>query len=91
MPYSDIFAWMVMITGYAQNGLLDLALKLFNEIPQRNLVSWNTMIAGLHRMVMVKKLSSFFRQMHLANARADLKTFSSILLVCADLEALQQE
>ncbi|GLJ25064.1 hypothetical protein SUGI_0479550 [Cryptomeria japonica] len=33
--------------GYAQNGDLDAALSLFKQMPQRNVVSWTTMMAGI--------------------------------------------
>ena len=35
-----------MIVGYAHNCLVDEAVKLFDEIPERNLVSWTSMILG---------------------------------------------
>ncbi|KAJ6309141.1 hypothetical protein OIU76_018685 [Salix suchowensis] len=35
-----------MVTGNAKNGELGLARALFNEMPERNVVSWNAMIAG---------------------------------------------
>ncbi|GLJ14093.1 hypothetical protein SUGI_0225880 [Cryptomeria japonica] len=34
------------LSGYAQNGILDEALRLFNEMPQPNVVSWTAIIAG---------------------------------------------
>jgi len=74
-----------MITGYAQNRLLDMALKLFNEMPQRNLVSWNAVIVGFAQSGNGEEALQSFRQMQLANVRADSKTFSSILQVCAGL------
>ena len=35
-----------MIVGYAQNCLVDEAAKLFDEMPERNLVYWTSMISG---------------------------------------------
>ena len=35
-----------MIVGYAQNCLVDEAAKLFDEMPERNLVSWTSVILG---------------------------------------------
>ena len=35
-----------MIVGYAQNCMVDEAAKLFDEIPERNVVSWTSLILG---------------------------------------------
>ena len=35
-----------MIVGYAQNYLVDEAAKLFDEMPERNLVSCTSVISG---------------------------------------------
>lgn len=38
-----------MIRGYFLNGLSDTAVQMFDEMPERDLVSYNTVIAGLMR------------------------------------------
>lgn len=63
IPHSDICASTPMITGYAQNGLLDMALELLNEMPQRNLVSWNAMIPGFAETANGEETLHSFRQM----------------------------
>ena len=35
-----------MIVGYAQNCMVEVAAKLFDEIPERNVVSWTSLISG---------------------------------------------
>ena len=35
-----------MITGYVQNGRVDDARELFDNITERNVISFNAMIAG---------------------------------------------
>ncbi|XAR52055.1 hypothetical protein NMG60_11006905 [Bertholletia excelsa] len=43
---SDLFVSSALIDMYAKCGQIQDAKKLFDEIPQRNVVSWTSMIAG---------------------------------------------
>ncbi|KAK8945152.1 Pentatricopeptide repeat-containing protein [Platanthera zijinensis] len=47
MPQRDSVSWNAMIDGYAKNVRMDAAKNLFGEmkVRDRNLVTWNTMIA----------------------------------------------
>ncbi|KAG8476212.1 hypothetical protein CXB51_033183 [Gossypium anomalum] len=48
-----------MVSGFVQNGLVDEASETFEQMPQKNIVSWNAMIAGYvqcKRMDMARKL-----------------------------------
>ncbi|KAF9605805.1 hypothetical protein IFM89_018532 [Coptis chinensis] len=38
-----------MLTAYAQNGQIFKARKLFDEMPERNIVAWNAMVTGYIR------------------------------------------
>lgn len=38
-----------MIAGFIQNKDLERAMKLFNEMPRKNVVSWTAMINGYVR------------------------------------------
>ncbi|GLJ25549.1 hypothetical protein SUGI_0489270 [Cryptomeria japonica] len=46
----DLVSWNSKITQYAkryaQDGHLDDACQLFNEMPERDVVAWNAMVAG---------------------------------------------
>jgi len=64
-------------------------MKLFQEMPERNMVSWNAMIAGLARNGYCDEALKVFRQMKLTSARPDLDTFASTLSACAKLAALE--
>ena len=52
-----------MATGYTQNALVDESLKLFNEMPQRNMVSWNSMIVEFADNGFVDQALKLFNEM----------------------------
>ena len=39
MEVKDVFSWTSMIDGYGKSGEVELARKLFDEMPNRNVVS----------------------------------------------------
>ncbi|KAJ0988580.1 hypothetical protein J5N97_006936 [Dioscorea zingiberensis] len=43
---SDIFAANVLLSGYSKSGHLHHARKVFDGMPQRNLISWSSMISN---------------------------------------------
>lgn len=52
-----------MISGYAKAGRMDEASWLFNRMPERNVVSWNTMVTGFLRNGDVERAVEFFKEM----------------------------
>ncbi|KAK6127643.1 hypothetical protein DH2020_038622 [Rehmannia glutinosa] len=44
---SDIVKCSIAITAHMRNGQCDLALRLFNSMPRKTTVSYNTMISGM--------------------------------------------
>ncbi|OMO81956.1 hypothetical protein CCACVL1_12127 [Corchorus capsularis] len=65
------------------NGGLGLVLNMFEELPQRDVASWNTVISSLVKEGMYEKAFEFFRLMQeIGPFRADYFTISAILSAC---------
>ena len=47
MKVKDVITWTEMVMAYMEFGLVNLALKVFDEMPEKNFVSYNTILAGL--------------------------------------------
>ncbi|KAF6176568.1 hypothetical protein GIB67_034430 [Kingdonia uniflora] len=59
----DGFAWSTMILGLIRVGDLSLARVLFEEMPGRNIASWNTMISGSVLVDMYAKCGNVARSL----------------------------
>ncbi|XP_059652183.1 pentatricopeptide repeat-containing protein At3g56550-like [Cornus florida] len=84
----DIVVCTNLIRLYAVNGLIGLAQKLFDEMPERDLVSWNSLIscysqAGLHYEAL-----KIYDRMRNLNVGFDGFSLVSLLSSCAHVGAL---
>ncbi|KAI7735418.1 hypothetical protein M8C21_033019 [Ambrosia artemisiifolia] len=65
------------------------ALQLFDEMPQRNIVSWNSLISGYAQMGRYINAKQVFLEARMENVNVSKYTYASMLSVCAgtgDLE-----
>uniref|UniRef100_A0A803LT50 Pentatricopeptide repeat-containing protein n=1 Tax=Chenopodium quinoa TaxID=63459 RepID=A0A803LT50_CHEQI len=60
---SDVYAQTALLNMYLDFGLLNDAEKVFDEMPDRNLVTWNVMITGLVKWGHLEAALALFRQM----------------------------
>lgn len=64
---SDLFAPNSMLCVYAVCGDIQYARQLFDNLPERDVVSWNTMIDGYIKSGDVKMAYGVFLDMPLKN------------------------
>jgi pentatricopeptide repeat protein len=82
---SDIFIANSLIDMYAKSGLSHVASTIFNKIGDRNIVSWNAMVANFaqnrHHFAAVELV----RQMQVHGETPNNVTFTNVLPACARL------
>ncbi|KAG9454246.1 hypothetical protein H6P81_007150 [Aristolochia fimbriata] len=87
----DVFVGNSLVFMYTRFRDMELAWKLFDRMPKRDLITWNTMISGyVKNGEPGEALKVFFKLVEEAELRADALTFVSVLPACADLGASQQ-
>ncbi|CAI9299630.1 unnamed protein product [Lactuca saligna] len=80
---SDAFVQAALIDMYGKCGSLDMALQVFNQIPFKNLVSWNSMIAGYSLKGDSKSCIQLLWKMITQQTKPNSTTLSSSLIACS--------
>lgn len=79
-----------LLNMYAKFGLLDEAQNLFDKMPERNVVSWTTMISAYSNSSLKYKALEFLILMLREGVRPNMFTYSSVLRACDGLLDLKQ-
>eukprot|EP01018_Ginkgo_biloba_P002764 Gb_31266 [translate_table: standard] len=87
---TNVFVESACVDLYAKCGNIEKARDVFDKMHHRDVVSWNTMIAGYTQNGHSEEALKLYRQMQLAGLKPDPTTFASILPACANLAALEQ-
>ncbi|KAF3774975.1 putative pentatricopeptide repeat-containing protein [Nymphaea thermarum] len=74
-----------LLDMYAKCGRLDVSSELFNEMPDKNIISWNAIISAYNQASQHKEAVGLFYRMRLQNIKPDKVTSSGILTACAHL------
>jgi pentatricopeptide repeat protein len=86
----DVFVGSVLVDMYANCKSTGSSRQVFNRIPDRDMVLWNTSIAGYVRNGCDEEAWKLFCQMQRENTGMSTFTFASVLRACAGLVALEQ-
>lgn len=84
----DLFVAASLVHMYARFGFVSDARRVFNEMPVRDLGSWNAMISSYCQSGRAAEALSLFEDMRRNGVRMDCVTVSSVLPVCAPLNDL---
>ena len=85
---SSPFVEIALANFYAKCEDIVLARKVFDEITDKNLVAWSTMISGYPKIGLVNEALSLFRDMQKAGVVPDEVTMVSVISACAASGAL---
>ncbi|KAH7294183.1 hypothetical protein KP509_28G059600 [Ceratopteris richardii] len=85
----DAVVGNAILDMYAKCGKLDMAQKVFNELPVRCVVSWTTLIAGYCEHGYDQKALSLFGKMKQHDLLPDAVVLSCVLKACASLGAAE--
>eukprot|EP01018_Ginkgo_biloba_P030321 Gb_23084 [translate_table: standard] len=79
-----------LLDMYAKCGNIECARQVFERMIQRDVVSWNSIIAGYVQNGPANEALKLFNQMPSKSVKPDSVTITSVLPACARLGALQQ-
>ncbi|KAM7275700.1 hypothetical protein ACFE04_017566 [Oxalis oulophora] len=86
--HSDVYVGTALVDVYAKCGNVEAAVKVFDEMVERNIVTWNSMIVGFLHNKFYDSVVSFFREL-VVDFRPDQVSFSSVLSTCANMGGLE--
>ncbi|XP_071700694.1 pentatricopeptide repeat-containing protein At3g05340 [Rutidosis leptorrhynchoides] len=79
-----------LITAYFGSGCFSSGRRVFEEINDRNVVTWTAMISGLAQNQYCEESLKLFVEMHSGLVSPNALTYLSSLLACSGLQALNE-
>ncbi|KAJ7568880.1 hypothetical protein O6H91_01G051500 [Diphasiastrum complanatum] len=86
---SDVIVGNTLVDMYAKCGCIQEASQVFNSMQERNLVSWNVMIAGYVEQGLGKDALALYERMKQEGLQPDDFTHVVLLKACASIAALE--
>jgi len=84
----DLFVGSAAVDMYLNSSKVGLAYKVFDRMPQRDTVLWNTMVSGLVKNCCYIDSVGVFRDMIGSSIQFDSSTLSAVLPAVAELQDL---
>ncbi|CAI9283841.1 unnamed protein product [Lactuca saligna] len=81
--HSEVMVSSALIDMYSKCGFLDLALKVFDEMPKRNIVSYNSVIISFSLYGLASEAFEVFHEVLERGLKPDESTFTALLSDCS--------
>lgn len=87
---SDLYAASALVDMYAKCGCVEEARQVFDDMPQRNAISWSAMIAGYAKNGYAEDALALFHQMKEVGIVPNHVTFTGVLSACGHAGLLDE-
>nr|CAB3453342.1 unnamed protein product [Digitaria exilis] len=85
---SSVFVSTALVDAHAKAGGLELVLKVFGEMPCKNVVSWTTLVASMARAGRRHDALRHFAEMRASGVPCDSHAYAVALPACAEARLL---
>ncbi|KAL9425891.1 hypothetical protein AB3S75_032793 [Citrus x aurantiifolia] len=85
----NVFVATSLVDLYAKCGNMEKAQRVFDQMPEKDIVSWSSMIQGYASNGFPKEALDMFYNMQRENLKPDHYTMVGVLSACASLGALE--
>ncbi|KAI5070846.1 hypothetical protein GOP47_0015189 [Adiantum capillus-veneris] len=86
----NVFVGSALVNMYIKCGDFYKAQDVFDELPIRNVVTWNTLISGYAQQGHGKEALNCYDQMQRGGFTSNIVTFACVLKACTGLRALEK-
>lgn len=83
---SNVFVGSALIHMYAKCGYLSEAIRVFDNMPERNLVSWKAMIMAYAKNGLCREAFKLMYRMQAEGIELDDYVFATVVTECGDFE-----
>jgi pentatricopeptide repeat protein len=87
---SDVYVGSSLVDMYAKCGKIEDALRVFNKLPSRDVVTWSAMILGHVQSGQGRKALELFQQMQQEGVQPNSVTIVGVLNACASVVGLEE-
>ncbi|PIA58838.1 hypothetical protein AQUCO_00500640v1 [Aquilegia coerulea] len=81
----DVFVGSSLVNLYAKCGKMEKAMKVFDDMPKRDLVTWTTMVSGYAQTGKSFEAIEIYREMQRGNVKGDEIVMVSLIQSCSNI------